>query len=329
MPDLPGSSYAQDMEMFENLLGPDNIHFQVDQWKVYPTATVPFTKIQEWYEAGTYKPYAEENEGKYMVDLLVYIMKNTPYRIRLNRIIRDIPTSYIMAGEKRVNLRQVIETYMKKNNIQCKDIRERECKGESIRKDQSKMFIDEFLASGGQELYISIENLERTSLYGHLRLRLRPHGALSPDCHNLYPALNGCALVRELHTYGRLVAVDRANTGREAQHVGVGTQLMRKAESIALERGYRKVAVIAGVGVRRYYAKLGYRLEDTYMVKDLVDDGSAESSSHPRVVEIAEGVVVPAVGVIPETLEDFDDDNDQPVGGFASGIIGKFKSLFS
>ena len=311
MPDLPGSSYAQDKEMFENLLGPDNIHFQVDQWKVYPTATVPFTKIKEWYENGTYKPYAEENNGQNMVDLLVYIMANTPYRIRLNRIIRDIPTSYIMAGEKRVNLRQVIEQHMKKNNIRCKDIRERECKGESIRKDQSKLFIDEFTASGAQELYISIENMDRTSLYGHLRLRLRPQSAQGQ---NIFPTLEGCALIRELHTYGRLVAVDRVNTGREAQHVGVGTQLMRKAESIALERGYRKVAVIAGVGVRLYYAKLGYRLEDTYMVKDLVpvDDG------------VATATVVTA-GIIPEVLEDLDDDNDQPVGGF----MGKFKSFFS
>jgi elongator complex protein 3 len=42
---------------------------------------------------------------------------------------------------------------------------------------------------------------------------------------------------------------------------------MQTAENIARQKGYVKCAVISGVGVRGYYAKLGYTLEDTYMVK--------------------------------------------------------------
>lgn len=288
MPDLPGSSYEKDLEMFQTLFSPENESFQVDQWKVYPTATVPYTKIAEWYKAGRYKPYAEIDGGVHMVNLLLYIMENCPYRIRLNRIIRDIPTTYIMAGEKRVNLRQVIDAEMKARKILCKDIRERECKGNPIDRDRTKLYVDVFRASEGTEYYLSVENENRTQLYGHLRLRLRDQ---SDAAHSIFPALEGCALIRELHTYGNIVAVHKHNTGSETQHVGVGSQLMQEAENIAFQKGFVKAAVIAGVGVRRYYAKLGYSLEDTYMLKTLGtttitgrqvnedDDNANESSS--------------------------------------------------
>ena len=30
---------------------------QVDQYKIYPTAVVPWTKIKTWYDNGEYVPY--------------------------------------------------------------------------------------------------------------------------------------------------------------------------------------------------------------------------------------------------------------------------------
>jgi len=263
MPDLPGSSFDKDWDMFKFLLSDENTSFQVDQWKVYPTMTVPFTKIKEWHDQGLYKPYAEQENGALMVKLVLFIMQQCPYRIRLNRVVRDIPTSYIVGGEKRVNLRQLLEAEMKKKGIVCKDIRERECKGAPLERSEASLFIDEFRASHGTEFYISIETSDRSQLYGHLRLRLRDDAS-----GGIVPALHGAALIRELHTYGKLVSVAGANTGAgESQHAGIGSQLMETAERISRERGFTKTAVIAGVGVRRYYAKLGYALEDTYMVK--------------------------------------------------------------
>ena len=50
--------------------------------------------------------------------------------------------------------------------------------------------------------------------------------------------------------------------------------LMEEAERIAREEhGTTKLAVISGVGTRHYYAKLGYHLENTYMVKYLAPTG--------------------------------------------------------
>ena len=33
--------------------------------------------------------------------------------------------------------------------------------------------------------------------------------------------------------------------------------------------GYNKIAIISGTGVRNYYRKNGYKLIETYMVKEL------------------------------------------------------------
>lgn len=43
---------------FEYDLADDQL--QADQWKVYPCAVTPWTVIEKWYKAGTYKPYGTE-----------------------------------------------------------------------------------------------------------------------------------------------------------------------------------------------------------------------------------------------------------------------------
>ena len=44
---------------------------------------------------------------------------------------------------------------------------------------------------------------------------------------------------------------------------------MEEAEGISKAKGYDKIAVIAAIGTREYYRKLGYKLEGTYMIKVL------------------------------------------------------------
>ena len=88
MPNLPGSSYEQDVEMLNNALYDDRL--QADQLKIYPCAVVPFTKIKEWYDKGEYKPYDDKLLFKLIKD---FKQRVQPYK-RLNRIIRDIPSTY-------------------------------------------------------------------------------------------------------------------------------------------------------------------------------------------------------------------------------------------
>ena len=89
--------------------------------------------------------------------------------------------------------------------------------------------------------------------------------------HTFRPELTGqqTSLVRELHVYGSAVPV-HARDPKKFQHQGYGTLLMEEAARIARdEHGSSKISVISGVGVRSYYAKLGYELDGPYMSKML------------------------------------------------------------
>jgi elongator complex protein 3 len=55
--------------------------------------------------------------------------------------------------------------------------------------------------------------------------------------------------------------------GEAWQHRGYGRELLRRAEETAAAAGYRKIAVISGVGAREYYRKLGYGRDGPYMSK--------------------------------------------------------------
>ena len=46
---------------------------------------------------------------------------------------------------------------------------------------------------------------------------------------------------------------------------------MNIVEKISIKEGYEKMAVISGIGVRNYYKKLGYKLENTFMIKTLTN----------------------------------------------------------
>ena len=83
------------------------------------------------------------------------------------------------------------------------------------------------------------------------------------------PELKNAALIREVHIYGQSLAVGGEIEGA-AQHSGLGTDLLEKAEILAKEAGYPKIVVISAIGTRVYYQKRGYQVSDLYMTKDLV-----------------------------------------------------------
>ncbi len=91
---------------------------------------------------------------------------------------------------------------------------------------------------------------------------------------NLLPYLNNMAMIRELHVYGVMTPLKNNNNNNNHQHKGFGKMLIKKAEEIAMKNNYDKIGVISGVGVRKYYEKLGYKLNNNYMIKefDYYDD---------------------------------------------------------
>ena len=261
MPNLPAASYEIDKAMLEDVLYDERI--QVDQYKIYPTAIVPYTRIKRWFEEGTYVPYD---------DLLLYqLIKDFKQKVqkykRLNRIIRDIPGHYIEGGysTKFVNMRQLLQDDMRLNKWGCECIRCREVKGHLVSPSDIRLNIEKYRASGGDEYHISFDtDCDKNYLIGFLRLRLAPEA----DSGAVLPSIKGCALIRELHIYSNISDVGN-NIEGSLQHKGYGKQLVAKAEEIARDNGYRKVAIISGTGVRGYYRRLGYQLIDTYMMKDI------------------------------------------------------------
>uniref|UniRef100_A0A6C0F4F3 tRNA carboxymethyluridine synthase n=1 Tax=viral metagenome TaxID=1070528 RepID=A0A6C0F4F3_9ZZZZ len=274
MPDLPGSSLQKDIDMFEKIFAVNNIDYisknyyrydlkhpelQADQLKIYPCTVVDWTKIKEWYEQGIYKPYAEDEDK--LIEVIKCIKQNIFPWIRLNRIVRDIPNINIIGGNSNVNLRQKIQN---DPTINCPCIRCREVKNNTSNISEAELFIREYNGIRSTEFFISFESPDQKILYGFLRLRINH---TTEDL--IYPELEGCSFIRELHVYGSIVNHFDKTNGKSAQHMGFGKKLMKQAEIISLNYGIQKVAVISGVGVREYYGKLGYHLENNYMVKDI------------------------------------------------------------
>ncbi len=269
MPNLPGSNYKKDLEMFKELFS--NPDFQPDMLKIYPCVVVKDSSIYKWWKNGKYKPYSD----KKLLELLTEIKKIIPYYVRIARLIRDIPTTSIVAGNKVSNLRQVLKKKSEEEGWRCKCIRCREIRNKFAASKNLKLFRQDYNASDGREIFLSFEDSKRKNLYSLLRLRIN-YGVHSSECilrqaqdntYRLKPELQ--AIIREVHTYGKMLPI-KSKDKKSPQHIGLGKKLILEAEKITQEEfNLKKIAVISGIGVRNYYRKLGYRLEDGYMTKKL------------------------------------------------------------
>jgi elongator complex protein 3 len=260
MPNLYGSDPENDYRDFVELF--ENPAYRPDWLKIYPCMVVPWTALEKIYKEGKYRPYTDEELG----DLMVRVKALMPEYCRITRLYRDIPSTSVVGGSKLSNLRQVIQERMKKEGTKCRCIRCREIKGEKVRAEDFSMNVKEYDASGGKEFFITFNDEKRDKLAALLRLRFSSY-SLSGKKHFM-KELEGAALIREVHTYGEQVRVDEREKAA-GQHIGFGRRMIKKAEEISKRNGYKKIAVISGIGVREYYRKLGYELEGTYMVKKI------------------------------------------------------------
>ncbi len=256
MLNLLGSNFRKDLAMMKTLF--TSADFQPDTLKIYPLALIKETPLYQKYHSKL-KIYAKEE----LIALIKAIKAEVPYYCRIERVIRDIPSGQIVEGGAKIsNLRQLIADGMNNEGKLCRCIRCREVKDLVTKDDKLLLFKQEYEASGGREIFLSLETKDRQKLYCLLRLRIP--GAKK----HWWPVLNQAALIREIHTYGQQLPI--GETQKEAsQHHGLGKKLIAGAEKIAKRTKMTKICAIAGVGVRDYFQKLGYHLEQTYMVKEL------------------------------------------------------------
>ena len=245
MPNLPGSCPKKDAEMLTEML--ENSKLFVDQLKVYPCEIVPWTAIHKWFKSGEYVPYSDN----LLADVVANFKERVPPWVRLNRVLRDIPSLYKVGHSVLpTDWRARVQRRMRKP---CACIRCREIGGNAPSSSlPARLVVRTYEASGGLEVFLSYET--RNWLFGFARLRL-----VAPNVETAFPTVftNGAAMLRELHVYGQATSVRNAgrdlNSSRAVQDKGFGSRLVRAAIRVAVCEGYSRLVVISGVGVKSYY----------------------------------------------------------------------------
>ena len=253
MPGLLGATLDSDRADFPRLwegLSPDEI-------KIYPTQLLENAPLYEYWKRGEYKPYTTQE----LVSLIADVKPSIPRYCRVNRIIRDIPSTHVVAGNKRSSLRQDVQAELERRGSRCNCIRCREVRGEKV--DLSNLRLDDLAYSpdGAEEHFLSFITPD-DRITGFLRLSLP--GPNSPATG--IKELAGAAIIREVHVYGQSLAVGKEQAGA-AQHAGLGTRLLAEADRLAEAKGFHHLAVIAAVGTRQYYLERGFERGELYLVK--------------------------------------------------------------
>jgi len=325
MLDMPKPEHITQSEMIEldkSMLKKINncSDYKVDHIKIYPCVVTQHTTIKTWYDQGLYKPYGEtkkieQKKWKNMSSLekrnfrfsnplyqIIYdFMRNIHPSIRIERIIRDIPTNEIYGGTTDSGMRSEIDQDMKIIGDRSNDIRSREVFNYQNKEQLHNKTINlkeiVFDSSEGKEYFLCWETEEDNPiLYSFLRLRLSDNSGKTNTGKIIFPELVNCALIREVHTYGKVQPCKENQSyyknnnilfddnKNKIQHKGYGKKLLERAESIAISNGYNKIAVIAGVGVREYYRNNGYTIdsdEGCYQIK-ILNNSNNESTTNNK-----------------------------------------------
>lgn len=254
MPNLYGSSPEADIEDYRRMF--DDPDFRPDELKVYPCSLIESAELMQRYEDGSWRPYSHDE----LLNVLAACFRLTPEYCRLTRVVRDIPSTDIVAGNQMTNFRQVVENELTKNGQRSPDIRAREVRFRKV--ESAGLHLDELAydTSCSQEIFLQFITDER-DIAGFLRLSLPTEPPITAE-------LAGAAIIREVHVYGQSLEIGESVPGR-AQHLGLGRQLIERAAEIARERGYQRLAVISAIGTREYYRKRGFADGELYQARAL------------------------------------------------------------
>ena len=255
MPNLLGTIPDSDRADFPRLWE----GFCPDEIKIYPTQLLETAPLYEYWQRGEYHPYTTEE----LVGLLADVKTSIPRYCRVNRVIRDIPSPHVIAGNKRTSLRQDVHAEMARRGTHCDCIRCREVREGKV--EAASLRLDDLIyhPQGAEEHFLSFITPE-DKIAGFLRLSLPGLDSTSAGLSDL----KGAAIIREIHVYGQSLAVG-AEQGGAAQHAGLGSRLLVEADRLASAKGYRRMAVIAAVGTRKYYFERGFKRGDLYLVKTI------------------------------------------------------------
>lgn len=260
MPNLYGSNPEKDKQDYLNLWTPD---FQPDELKIYPCSLIETAELMEYYKNGLWKPYTEAE----LLDVLQFCLANTPRYVRLTRVVRDIPSTDIVVGNKKTNFRELVERSLVEQNVELKDIRNREIKARSITAEELQLKVSRYIARNSygetEEQFLEFVTQE-DKIAGFLRLSL-PKTKVEK---HFVDELSSGAIIREVHVYGVAQSLGKSSTS-SAQHLGLGKKLIAKSVELAKSAGFDKLAVISAIGTKEYYRKQGFVDAGLYQVRNI------------------------------------------------------------
>ena len=288
MPNLLGATPDSDRADFARLWASaaEGLGINPDELKIYPTQLLANADLYAYWQRGEYQPYTQET----LIDLIADIKPSISPYCRVNRVVRDIPSTNVVAGNKRTSLRQDVQAELARRGQRCGCIRCHEVRGDPV--DPAHLSLEDYVyyPACAEEHFLHFRT-PNGQIAGYLRLSLPQGGQPAQLCDGYqssnrlreygFADLQGAALIREVHVYGQSLPVGAEQAGA-AQHAGLGTTLLRRAEEIAQQHGYARLAVIAAVGTRQYYLSRGFQRGELYLVKELAGEGlSAPDSPTP------------------------------------------------
>lgn len=264
MVNLIGSTPTGDKADYLRFVGPGP--FQPDEVKLYPCALIEGTRLVRKHESGEWGPYTEDE----LLDVLAADIVATPAFCRVSRMIRDFSSNDIVAGNKKPNLRQMVERrFAASGQERVREIRYREIGSDAPDPDELELDVVAYSTPTSEERFLQWVTPEG-KIAGFLRLSL-PDQRFVAECAKRYgddaPVGAGEAMIREVHVYG--VAARVGQEGTAAQHRGLGRSLVARACELALEAGFGRINVISAVGTREYYRSLGFLDHGLYQQKAL------------------------------------------------------------
>ena len=261
MANLYGATPERDKEDYERLV--TGTAFQPDEIKLYPCALIEGARLCVCHREGTWRPYTEDE----LLDVLVHDVAATPAFCRISRMIRDFSSNDILVGNKKPNLRQLVERHLREQGVSdgIQEIRFREVGLANVDVRDLRLDIVAYETTNTSERFLQWVT-PGNRIAGFLRLSL-PHAAYIKGRESSLPVRLGEAMIREVHVYG--VATQIGEDGASAQHLGLGRQLVDRACDLAREAGYQHINVISSVGTREYYRGLGFTDHGLYQQKEL------------------------------------------------------------
>jgi len=240
---MPGSSIDIDIKStIEVVTDPS---FQPDHVKLYFCEMFKREfmdrQLVSLYDNNKWAPYSDAERIK-LINAIIPII---PRFIRISRIGRKASNQDLEFTRPQL----IRDKYEKA--LGCKCIRCREPVNFVFKKELIENLVVHDISD--KDIFIEISDCTTNSCFGILRLRRLKSGK---------------AVIRELHVYGQ-----ETKLGEEGvfQHHGVGSKLLKIAEKTVKEKwNTNYLGVASGVGVRLYYARHGFGLnEDNIMWKKI------------------------------------------------------------